>query len=104
MELTKDADLLVCCVYKEYLNRRKSGIPKRQANTFHPDFKETTQKLSNWHHDDYLFTVSELKRAGFARLYPDGTFAITDQCVIYMENRFKNGLKEVTDFVTKLIP
>jgi hypothetical protein len=24
--------------------------------------------------------------------------------IIYMENRFKNGLKEVTDFISKFIP
>ena len=104
MELTKDADLLVCCAYKEYLNRRKNGIPKRQANTFHPDFRENTPKLSGWLRDDYLYTIGELQRAGFANSYLDGTFMITDRCVIYMENRFKNGLKEVTDFISKFIP
>ena len=104
MELTKDADLLVCCAYKEYLKRRKSGIPKRQANTFRPDFRENTPKLSEWLRDDYLYTIGELKRAGFANSYLDETFMITDQCVIYMENRFKSGLKEVTDFVSKFIP
>ena len=104
MELTKDADLLVCCAYKEYLDRRKRGISKRQANTFHSDFREENSKLSGWLHDDYLYTIGELKRAGFVNSYLDGTFIITDQCVIYMENRFKNGLKEVADFVSKFIP
>lgn len=104
MELTKDADLLVCCAYKEYLDRRKNGIPKRQANTFHPEFRENTPELSGWLHDDYLYTVGELKRAGFARMALDGTFYITERCIIYMENRFKNGLMEVVDFISKFIP
>lgn len=104
MELTKDADLLVCCAYKEYLTRRKNGFPKRQANTFKRDFLKNSPKLSAWLPDDYLYTIGELKRAGFAKVYLDGTFIITDQCVIYMENRFKNGLKEITDFISKFIP
>ena len=102
--LTKDADLLVCCAYREYLKRRKSGIPKRQANTFHPDFKDSIPKLSDWLFDDYLFTISELKKVGFVHTSLDGTFCITSQCIIYMENRFKNGLKEVADFISKFIP
>lgn len=104
MELTKDAELLVCCAYKEYLSRRKNGIPKRQANTFRIDFKNSTPKISEWLDDDYLYTIGELKRAEFAKVYLDGTFVITDRCIIYMENRFKNGIKEITDFILKLIP
>lgn len=82
----------------------EKSIPKRQANTFHPDFRENTPKLSGWLHDDYLYTIGELKRANFVKTYLDGTFIITEHCVIYMENRFKNGLKEVTDFISKFIP
>lgn len=104
MELTKDADLLVCCAYKEYLKRRKNGVRKRSANTFHPDFRENTPKLSKWLHDDYLYTISELRRAGLVRIGIDGTFVITDQCVIYMENRFQNGFNDVADFISKFIP
>lgn len=104
MELTKDADLLACCVYKEYLERRKNGIPKRQANTFSPEFHHSTDKISSWCKDDYLYTIGELKRAGLAKTYLDGTFVITDQFIIYMENRFKNGLVGVIDFITKFIP
>lgn len=104
MELTKDADLLVCCVYKEYLSRRKNGMPKRQANTFHADFKNSAPKISKWLDDDYFYTIGELRRAGFVRVFLDHTFVITDHCIIYMENRFKNGLKEITDFVSKFMP
>lgn len=101
MKLSQDADLLVCCAYKEYLSRRKNGIPKRQANIFHFDFKKSTPKLAGWLDDDYLDTIRELKNAGFAKVFLDKTFVITEQCIIYMENRFINGMKEVADFVSK---
>ena len=104
MDLSKDADLLVCCAYKEYLERRKSGQSKRQANTFKPDFLESTDKISSWSRDDYLYTVRELKHAGFVTTYLDGTFAVTDKLIVYMENHFKNGLSSVIDFISKFIP
>lgn len=104
IQLTKDADLLACCIYKEYLERRKNGISKRSANTFHVDFKEKASKIASWSIDDYLFTLGELRRAGLVRSYIDGTVAITDTFIIYMENRFKNNIIEITDFIAKFIP
>ena len=38
-------------------------------------------------------------------LYGDYSYKyVEDPAIIYMENRFKNGLKEVTDFISKFIP
>ena len=104
MNLTKDADLLACCLYKEFLNRRKSGIPKRQANYFDSTFYKSSDKISSWCSEDFHDTVVELKHEGLAKMYIDGGFAITDAFVIYMENRFRNNLIEVTDFIAKFIP
>lgn len=38
----------------------------------------------------------------FIKIYIDGSFKITKELVIYMENRFKNGLNEVMDFISNL--
>lgn len=102
--LTKDADLLACCLYKEYLNRRKNNIPKRQAILFRTDFKKSDSRISNWLQDDYLYTIGELRRAGLIRTYIDNSAVLNDEFIIYMENRFKNGFIEVTDFIAKFIP
>lgn len=104
MTLTKDGDLLACCLYKEYLNRRKSGISKRQANYFESNFYTSMNKISSWCKDDIHYTVYELKRAGLVKMYVDGGFYVTTDFIIYMENRFKNNLKEVTDFIGNFIP
>lgn len=104
VELSKDADLLACCMYKEYLSRRKNGLSKRQSILFAPDFKTTNLKISKWLSDDYFFTIGELRRAGLIHTYIDGTAILNDSFIIYMENRFKNGLMEITDFIAKFIP
>lgn len=54
-----------------------------------------------WMDDDIKETVAEIKRAGLGTMYLDGSFMANDQFIIYMENRFKNGLSEVVDFITK---
>lgn len=103
-ELSKDAHLLACCMYKEYLSRRKKGLSKRQSILFTPDFQNVNPETSKWLSDDYLFTIGELRRAGLIHTYIDGTAILNDSFIIYMENRFKNGLMEITDFIAKFIP
>ncbi|MCI8925220.1 MAG: hypothetical protein HFI45_14705 [Lachnospiraceae bacterium] len=104
VSLTKDADLLVCCIYKEYLSRRKSGISKDDASLFENDISTISDRISSWSKEDISDTLSELKEIAFVKIYIDGSFKITKELVIYMENRFKNGLTEVIEFISKFIP
>lgn len=101
-DLTKDADLLVCCIYKEYLSRRKSGISKDDASLFENDISTISDRISSWSKEDIYDTLSELEETVFIKIYIDGSFKITKELVIYMENRFKNGLNEVMDFISNL--
>ena len=104
MELTKDADKLVCQLYRAYLEKRKSGINKFNAKHFTFSQIKELQPFSKWADMDVKETVAEVSRAGFGTMYYDGGFMANDQFIIYMENRFKNGLSEVIDFISKLIP
>ena len=44
-----------------------------------------------------------LQEVGESCLY-HACFDITDDGIIYLENRFKNNMQEATDFITKFIP
>lgn len=105
-KLTKDSDALICVLYKEYLQKRKDGIAKGRAKDF-GGAKHIQQTLvPKWSLGDTEETLLELKRAGmitctaaentvlFATLADDG--------IIYMENRFKNGLSDVLDYLEKI--
>ena len=81
VSLTKDADLLVCCIYKEYLSRRKSGIPKDDASLFENDISTISDKISSWPKEDIYDTLSELKEITFVKIYIDGSFKITKELV-----------------------
>ena len=104
MQLSKDSDKLACLIYKKYLEKRKSGESKPNAKRFDYDFYLNIKSLSTWNPDDIDETINELEHAGFVKKYIDGGFVILDDFIIYMENRFKNGIVEVTDFITKFIP
>lgn len=104
MELTKDADKMICCIYKTFLQLRKNGTPKSSARRFSDDYFRTDEKLSSWTEEDLNETLLEIARAGLVKIYIGGNFDLTDSGIIYMENRFKNGLNEVIDFISKLIP
>ena len=104
MELTKDADKMICCIYKTFLQRRKSNIPKSSARRFDRNYFNIDKILSSWLDEDISDTLLELGRSGIVKIYIGGNFDLTDFGIIYMENRFKNGFNEVTDFISKFIP
>ena len=104
MKLTKDADKLLCQIYQEYMKRRKNGAPKRQAILFDEPSCLIEGFLHGENPDDIADLIYDLAKIDFIKSYIDASFCLTDEAIIYMENRFKNGLLEVADFLSKFIP
>ena len=100
-ELTKDADKLICCIYKEYPERRKSGMSKSQSKEFNGNFYLNVKALSKWNSSDVSDTLQELHSNGLIKKNVIGDFYLLDSAITYMEKRFKNGLSEVMDFISK---
>lgn len=93
IQLTSDADKMICCIYKSFLQRRKDGLTKPEARRFAENYFLTESKLSSWNAGDISDTLLEIGRANLVKIYIGGNFDLTDTGIIYMENRFKNGLK-----------
>lgn len=104
-EITKDADKLICLIYQAYLEDRRNGIPKNLAK-YAGSSKEIFERHLIWTLEDVDETCRELNRANFLEiLYADNLVNdsyITDEALVYMENRFPNGLNEVLNFLTTL--
>lgn len=100
--LTKDADKTLCIVYKEYLSRCKNGEAKTDASAFESSC--ITSLFPNKNSHDVYSDLNELKENEFVKMYIDGSFILKSNAIIYMENRFKNGFREVSDFIAKFIP
>lgn len=108
MELARDADKLICLMYKAYLEKRKSGQSKSDANYFGDTHTLHETFLPEQPFDDIDETVWELKRAdliigdcGYDIIFH---ISLTPSAIIYMENRFKNGLTDVLNFLSTFLP
>jgi len=104
--LTKDSDALICALYKEYLQKRRDGISKREAK-YLGGAKHIQQALvPKWPLGDVEETCWELERKGFLMCQPANNTiymsVLGDDGIIYMENRFKNGLSEVLAYLEKV--
>ncbi len=97
--LSKSSDKVLCKLYKEYLLNIKSNIPKSNAVYFDNLHIENIFK-----NQDISFELSELKNKSLIEVWITGEVLLTSEALIYMENRFKNGLVEITDFIAKFIP
>ena len=102
VKLTKDADKMLCEIYAAYIKRRADGTPKRAAKDFANQERWPLEYLAEWNSEDGSESLAELKRAGMIKLYLYDGFCLNDEAVIYMENRFKNGVSEVLDWLGKI--
>lgn len=103
VDLTRDAQKMVAAAYKEYLEKRKSGVSKSDAKLF------SANELYNKYFKsmllaDYDETTNEMCRAFGCKMFIDGGFMLSDEAIIYMENRFKNGITDTLSFLAQFIP
>lgn len=107
MDLTKDSEKLLCILYKSYLEKRKSGIPKSIAKSFGSSHDIHESLCPNWIFEDVDDTCRELSRSGMLNCFWADNIAyyvnLSDLAISYMDNRFKNNLKDVINFLASLL-
>lgn len=103
-QLTSNAANFICYAYKYYLEQIQTGTRMSQAKIV--PFKTSLEfkPLCNLHPDDVKEIISEAARAGYGDMTMECNFFINDKMIVFMENRFKNGLMEVLDTISKFIP
>lgn len=106
--LTKDANKLLCILYKSYLQKRKSGSSKSDACEFGSSQDIREELLPEYSFEDVDYTCFELAQTDFIDCFEADGIAyrvlLNSQGIAFMENRFKNGLSEVVDFISKFVP
>lgn len=107
IKLTKDSDALLCVLYKEYLDRRKKGIPKAEAKFFFGSESIHEELMPKWALEDVDDTCRELDHAALLEcFYGDDVVCqaqLTPEAIIYMENRFKDGLASLLGHLKSLM-
>lgn len=106
-DLTKEQKHLLVSMYKEMLSRLPA-LPLNEARHF--DDSDAVRDLfcPDKSYDHVSDLCWALKEKDYIDCYPGDDLAddisISDKTIIYMENRFKNGIKDVVSFLTSLIP
>lgn len=104
--LTKDADALICAIYKAYLLRRKAGIIKRNAREMGSSATIHKELLPKWQFEDVDDACRELSRNGLLDcIFADNStwaVSLSDHGILYMEKRFQNGLDSILPYIEAL--
>lgn len=99
VRISRDADALICVLYKEYMQRRKSGESKQKARNMGGSPEIHEKLLPKWSFEDVDETCREISRAGLVNCSWADNIAyivvLSDDGIIYMENRFKDGLSSI---------
>lgn len=109
LQLSDEADLLLCVLYNAYVARRKDGMSRVVARNFGSSQliqAEHIQQLSLHDIDDAAW---ELKDHGlFDFLWADSTVYsnahLTTDAVAYMEHKFGDKLNRLLEHITQLLP
>lgn len=106
MQLTKDADALLCVLYKEYLHRRDAGLPKVKSRYFGDSKFIQAALMQKWSLEDVDETCRELSRRKLLECYFFDNLAaeviLTDDALACMERRFSNGLSSVLTYLERI--
>lgn len=104
MELTHDAEKLLCLMYKTYLDKRKLNSSKTECNSFGSTRDIHKNLLPDQDFSDVSELIWELSRNELisGSCYDNILYniALTSHGIIYMENRFKNNVKEIVSFIS----
>lgn len=100
IELTKDSSKVLALLYKEYLEKVKSGCSKSQSREFDGN---KLNFITDMHPDDIENCLEELNKSNLIETNILGDFNLTDIAVYNMENRFKNNIKDVLSFISQFL-
>lgn len=105
-DLTNEQKHLLVSMYKEVLSRKKT-LPMEQARKL-GDSDQLKDILGLNFSSNYMSDLCwKLYSKGYIICYRGDNLAndisLTDKTIVYMENRFKHGLKDVLTFLTNFI-
>lgn len=106
IKLTKEANYLICILYKEYLERRQCGVPREDAGTFRGSKYIHNEFLSEWQYKDVVAACQELDEVGLLRCYCSDSNVLRikfeSRGIAYMESSFQRNISSVIDCLTNI--
>ncbi len=112
IQLTKDADYLLCLLYSKYKSRMQQGFTKAESRTFKNLSEIQSYVNYKWVCEDTFEICCELCRNNMIHcMFYDNTIfnlQLTDNAIIYMENRLSdktfNLLQHISELKSLIFP
>ena len=109
IQLSRDADYLICLIYKRYLELHDNGICKSDAKSIGDSHDVHQNIVPEWSFEDTDDTCRELINNGLLdnRIYMDnicGSMSLSDNGIVYMERRLGNKISKIINYISKLKP
>lgn len=106
MGLSKNADYLICVLYKHYEYEIKNGKTKDTARFLGGAKYIYDNYFNEWSIEDISDCCGELSGAGYLDCqYASGLCVecyLTASGIIYIENRFKGKIKSIIDLIAQI--
>ena len=106
MNISKDCDALLCVLYKQFLSRRAKGNSIERSGYFGDEDEIRNQLMPKWNVEDIGTLCWRLNGHGLFDVSPGDDKAndvsLTEEGLIYMEQRFPSGAKAVLEHLAKL--
>ena len=107
-DLTNGARKTLAILYRAYTEKLKNNCDIFTSSIFGSSVSIQKNLMPNSTPENVDHWCRELHRNGYLNCLFANNIAsetlLTDQAIREMENRFRKGAKEVTDFIAKLIP
>jgi len=105
-DLTKQQQYIITNLYKIFKDRQKRGLSRSESKIFKSSDEVRKEFFDYLNKEDFIADTRTLR----GKDYITGSFAsnmvveiaISDKTIIYMENRFKNNIKDIVKFLSDI--
>ncbi|WP_052253445.1 hypothetical protein [Staphylococcus shinii] len=105
-DLTKQQQYIITNLYKIFKDRQKFGLSRSESKIFKSSNEVHKEFFDFLNKEDFIADTRTLR----GKNYITGVFAsnmvveiaISDKTIIYMENRFKNNIKDIVKFLSDI--
>lgn len=105
-DLTKQQQYIITNLYKIFKDKQKRGLSRSESKNFKSSDEVHKEFFDYLNKEDFIADTRTLR----GKDYITGAFAsnmvveiaISDKTIIYMENRFKNNIKDIVKFLSDI--
>lgn len=105
-ELTNDSKFLLSSMYKEYLQKRKSGVDRNTSRKFGNEIDLHNNLMPEWLQADVHDSIAELITLKYLGSIPgDNKFTfitLNPKAIAELETTFKDKIEAVLDYAAKI--